>query len=78
MSQTVFGSLRHLLTAPHFYNFARQSYTESFRSLMKEMDKDYILKEWKEADFAAIEAKYLPDVQAAKQEQNPAKFADAV
>lgn len=64
--------------APNFYNFSKQSYTESFRSLMKTMDSIYILKEWKNVDFAALEAKYLPMVQEAENEQDPAKFTDAV
>lgn len=64
--------------APNFYNFTRQSYTESFRSLIKTMDKIYILKEWKDVDFAALEAKYLPAVQEAEDAQDPAKFTDAV
>ena len=42
------------------------------------MDKYYVLKEWKELDFAALEEKYMPMVQEAEQEQNKDKFADAV
>ena len=65
-------------TSPNFSNFSRMGYTDSFRALVKEMDKKYVLKEWKEVDFGALEEKYLPLVEAAEQEQNPAKFADAV
>lgn len=66
------------VTAPNFFNFSRKSYTESFRALMRTLDHYYVLKEWKEVDFAALEAKYLPLVQTAEQEQNPAKFEEAV
>ena len=65
-------------TSPNYADFTQQSYTESFRSLVKEMDRKYILKEWKEIDFHALEEKYLPAVQEAEQEQNPTKFADTV
>lgn len=65
-------------TAPNVANFTRMSYTDSFRALVREMDKKYVLKEWKEVDFQALEAKYLPLVEIAEREQNPAKFADAV
>ena len=67
-----------ILECPHVYNYARKSYTDSFRSLVTEMDRHYILKEWKDVDFAALEAKYLPLVKEAEQEQNPGKFCDAV
>ncbi|MBR4201916.1 MAG: hypothetical protein IKQ91_11740 [Oscillospiraceae bacterium] len=60
------------------FNFSRKSYTDSFRAMIQTMDQYYILKEWKEVDFAALEAKYLPLVQEAEQEQNPAKFEEAV
>lgn len=65
-------------TSPCIFNHSRESYTESFHSLAQDMDRTYVLKEWKEADLSALEAKYLPMVEAAEQEQNPAKFADAV
>ena len=64
--------------APNISNFARLGYTDSFHALVREMDRKYILKEWKEVDFQELEAKYLPLVEIAEQEQNPAKFADAV
>ena len=65
-------------TAPNVFNFSRKSYTDSFHAMIQAMDQYYILKEWKEVDFAALEAKYLPLVQTAEQEQNPAKFEEAV
>lgn len=64
--------------SPNFYNYTAKSYTGSFRAMVRTMDKTYVLKEWKEIDFAELEAKYLPMVQEAEQEQNPAKFVDAV
>ena len=67
-----------IVAAPNFWNESRKSYSESFKALAQRMDRSYILKEWKEADFSALEAKYLPMVQEAEQEQNPVKFADAV
>ena len=65
-------------SAPNLFNESQKSYTESFRSLVKHMDKTYVLKEWKGADFAALEAKYLPAVQTAEQEQDAVKFMNAV
>ena len=66
------------LTAPNSYNHARMDYTDSFHAFVQDMDKHYVLKEWKEIDFAALEANYMPMIEAAEQEQNPTKFYDAV
>ncbi|MBE6848752.1 MAG: hypothetical protein E7502_02465 [Ruminococcus sp.] len=65
-------------TSPNFYNFSRMSYTESFHALAQQMDENYVLKEWKEVDFTALEEKYMPLVEEAEQEQNPSKFCEAV
>lgn len=64
--------------SPFYFNHSQESYTESFHSLVNDMDRYYILKEWKEVDFAALEEKYMPMVREAEQEQNEDKFADAV
>lgn len=64
--------------APNIGNYTNMSYTDSFRAMVQEMDEKYVLKEWKEVDFSALEAKYMPAVKEAEKEQNPTKFADAV
>ena len=64
--------------SPDYFNHAKQSYTASFHSLVQDMDEHYVLKEWKEVDFAALEAKYMPMVKEAEQEQDEQKFTDAV
>ena len=63
-------------TKPH--NFTRKSYTKSFHAMVREMDRSYVLKEWKDIDFNALEDKYMPLVEEAEQEKDPAKLADAV
>ena len=68
----------YLGTSPMYFNHARQSYTNSFHSLVQDMDKHYVLKEWKEVDFAALEEKYMPMVEKAEEDHDPAEFADAV
>lgn len=64
--------------SPNCHNFSRMSYTESFHALAQQMDEEYVLKEWKEVDFTALEEKYMPLVEEAEQEQNPSKFYEAV
>ena len=60
------------------HNFMGKSYSESFHELAQEMDRSYVLKEWKDVDFSALENKYMPMVKEAEQEKDPGKFADAV
>ena len=64
--------------SPDCFNHSRESYTGSFHSLVQDMDKYYVLKEWKEIDFPALEAKYMPMVEEAENEQDPVKFCNAV
>lgn len=65
-------------SSPDYFNHTRESYTDSFHSMVQDMDSYYILKEWKEVDLAGLEAKYMPMVQEAEQANDPAKFEDAV
>lgn len=64
--------------APNYHNYVYRSYTDSFHMLIQTMDREYVLKEWKEVDFGALEDKYMPLVEEAERERNPAKFAEAV
>lgn len=52
--------------SPYYFNHSREGYTESFHSLVQDMDRYYILKEWKEVDFSALEEKYMPMVREAE------------
>lgn len=66
------------VSSPNSFNHSRESYTESFHSLVHDMDEHYVLKEWKEIDFSELEAKYMPMVEEAERTQNREKFVDAV
>lgn len=73
----IFG-LHFCTSTANYHNFARKSYTDSFHALVKEMDRSYVLKEWKDIDFSALEEKYMPLVRKAEKEKDPAQFSDAV
>ena len=75
---SVLAGIYYCASAPSAFNYSSKSYTDSFRAAVRAMDRYYVLKEWKDVDFAALEAKYLPAVESAEQEQNPAKFEEAV
>lgn len=64
--------------SPNFFNHTKESYSESFHSLCEDMEKTYILKEWKEVDFKALEDKYMPKVKEAEILNDPTKFAIVV
>ena len=66
------------VSSADIHNFSRKSYTASFEALVTEMNKSYVLKEWKDVDFYALKEKYMPLVSEAEREKDPAKFADAV
>ncbi|MBO4391388.1 MAG: hypothetical protein J5825_11090 [Lachnospiraceae bacterium] len=72
------SGLYFLCTSPLYFNHSSESYTASFHSLVRDLDRYYVLKEWKEADFSALEAKYMPMVEEAEREQSHGKFTDAV
>lgn len=65
-------------TSPNCFNHINESYTQSFHSLVQDMDRTYVLKDWKKVDLPALEEKYMPLVREAEQEQNPVKFYAAV
>ena len=75
---TCLWGLYFCASSPNVFNHSRESYTESFHSLVRDMDRYYVLKEWKEVDFPTLEAKYLPMVEEAEKEQDPIKFWKAV
>ena len=75
---TCLWGLYFCASSPNVFNHSRESYTESFHSLVRDMDRYYVLKEWKEVDFPTLEAKYLPMVEEAEKEQDPVKFWKAV
>lgn len=75
---TALAGLYYCAAAPNLFNYSGKSYTDSFRAAVKAMDEYYVLKEWKAVDFSALEAKYLPAVETAEREQNPAKFMEAI
>ena len=54
-------------TSPNYHNFSRMSYTDSFHALVKEMDRAYVLKEWKDVDFTSLEERCLPLGEEAQQ-----------
>ena len=73
-----FCGLYFCMCSPNCFNHSLESYTKSFHSLVQDIDKNYVLKEWKEIDFAALEAKYMPMIEEAENEQDPIKFSRAL
>lgn len=56
------------------HNFTAMNYTEAFRAVVDTMQEEYVLSEWKEIDYEALEAEILPMVEQAEQEQDAAAY----
>ena len=65
-------------SSPQVYNFSKQSYSESFTSLVKTMDSTYVLKDWKDVDFSELEKKYMPLVKEAETKKDPDMYYDVL
>lgn len=51
-------------------NFSSQSYTESFLSTIHAMQREYVLSEWKDIDYDALEKDIMPMVKEAEEKQD--------
>lgn len=59
---------------PSVHNFTAMEYTEAFEAFLETMQEEYVLSEWKETDYEALEAEILPMVEEAEREQDPAAY----
>lgn len=75
---SVLCGLSLIFASPNNFNHAREGYTDSFRSLVRDLDRHYVLKEWKDVDLRALEQKYLPLIEEAERDGDREKFAEAV
>ena len=75
---SVVFALRFCLISNQLHNFSRKSYTGSFHALVRELDRSYVIRDWKEIDFYALEDKYMPMVEEAERKKDKAMFGDAV
>ncbi len=60
------------------HNFSTQSYTEAFRSTIETMQKEYILSEWKEIDYDALEQDIMPMIKQAEKKQDKIAYGIAL
>lgn len=59
-------------------NYTRLDYTDAFIAMTNQMEKEYVLKEWKEIDFEALRDEFLPLVEKAEQEGDAAGYKIAL
>ena len=55
-------------------NGTHLSYTESFELLTSEMEKHYVMNEWKGIDYDSIKAELMPEIRKAEENNDPAAF----
>lgn len=59
-------------------NFTAMDETEAFLRLTDTMQEEYVLSDWKEIDYEALEAEILPMVEQAQREQDAAAYSIAL
>lgn len=59
-------------------NFTAKSYTESFHSTIQAMEREYVLSEWKEIDYDALEKELMPMVEEAETTQDKITYGVAL
>ena len=65
-------------SAYHFGNFSHPGYERSMELLIDELEKNYILRDYKEIDFDSLRATYIPLASEAQKNKDEAAFAQAV
>lgn len=63
---------------PNVANYSGLGWTESFEKTMDYLEKEYILNEWKEIDYAQIRAELVPKVREAEKNQDEIAFVEAL
>lgn len=70
--------LIYAIDSPMVHNFTRYSYTESFKKMLRTMEKEYCLSSWKKIDYASLLDEYLPRAQEAEKNNDEAAYAEVI
>ena len=62
----------------HFGNFSHPGYKKSMTKLIDELEANYVLRDYKEIDFEALRAEYIPMAAEAQENKDEEAFAEAV
>ena len=62
----------------HFCNFSHMSYSGSMAALIDELEKNYVLRDYKEIDFDALRQEYIPMAAEAEKNGDEVAFVAAV
>ena len=65
-------------SAYHLGNFTRYGYEKSMACLITELEKNYVLRDYKEIDFDSLRQKYIPLAAEAEKNKDEDAFAAAV
>ena len=67
-----------LLGSPIVHNYTRMSYTQSFKTMLATMEKEYCLSSWKKIDYDGLLNEYLPRVEEAEKNNDESAYAAVV
>lgn len=59
-------------------NYSRADYVESFEGVMSEMQKHYVLNEWKDIDYDALREQFMPKIEEAQANHDPVAYYTAM
>ena len=62
----------------HLGNFTHPGYKKSMTKLIDELEANYVLRDYKEIDFEALRAEYIPMAEEAQKNKDEEAFAEAV
>ena len=65
-------------SAYHFGNFSHPGYEKSMAGLINELEKNYVLRDYKEIDFDHLREVYIPMAAEAEKNKDEEAFAEAV
>lgn len=65
-------------SAYHFGNFSHPGYKKSMAGLINELEKNYVLRDYKEIDFDHLREVYIPLAAEAEKNKDEEAFAEAV
>lgn len=65
-------------SAYHFGNFSHPGYKKSMAGLINELEKNYVLRDYKEVDFDHLRDVYIPMAEEAEKNNDEEAFAEAV
>ena len=60
------------------HNYTKDSYTTSFKKMIKTLKKEYVLNDWKKIDYEELEKEYLPLIEQAEKNKDESLYYETI